>query len=227
MMKPMDFTDQIKRVDELGQKLLNCNLECSGINKDQDNGIVPRGLFLDYSETDCKIGCIVVGINPGTSEQKERNTYKDKKNQPIKYATIKEYYKYKIKEDTRYFKNAKTFVERAGFKGAILWTDLCKCENMSKKDKPSPQTFRVCIKRFLNEELKLAPEAPIVALGKKVFNFMALSYPDRFVVGIPHTSWPKIRTLYEKNGKLKNKYLERLSQQKDKDGNINCVRFPK
>lgn len=227
-VNPVDL-DLVKEVEEMGEEIVSCDLKCNKILNCPKEGIVPRGLVLQPSDTDNKIGCIVVGINPGESSPIERDHYK--KNQPIKYKIVKDYYLEKINRQEKrhpYFENTELFVKEAGFQGAILWTDLCKCESKSKKDKPALQTFRVCINRFMNKELKLAPEAPIVALGNQVVNFLALSCPDRFIVGIPHPTggYSKFWSLFEQR-KLKREYLDMILDQKDENGNKKCVRlFP-
>jgi len=176
----------INDINQLGQQVVNCAKGCDGINKiDKKKGIIPRCLYLDDEGRTGKQGCVIVGINPGISKSKERNHYR--KN-GAEYQTVKAFWK-KHGYNFAYYKYLRDFADRAGYTGPILWTELVKCENLSGKKLPPMQTFRRCTFEFLSKELAAVPdEWMIIAVGKEVHKALCYRYPDKAILGIPHTN---------------------------------------
>jgi hypothetical protein len=221
----MELNATRKKVRRIGKKLINCPLKCEGVVNEPKKGIVPRGLMLD-NPRDTRIGCIVVGINQGYSSSEEMRFYSDKcsNKSNMTYELLEEGFK-KFVRNKPYFKKTRNFIKEVGFEGNILWTDLCKCEN-EKKGKPPPNhTFGVCIKKFLKRELEISPDAPIVAVGNRVFEFIALSYPERFVVGIPHptASYGHFKRLCE--GNALEQYRRKIAETRDNNRNGTSVKI--
>ncbi|MDD5689922.1 MAG: hypothetical protein PHQ76_06605, partial [Caldisericia bacterium] len=78
------------------------------------------------------------------------------------------------------------FLEAIDLNGPILWTELVKCENKDKR-LPPIQTFRVCTKKYLTEEIKhIQINWPLIAVGKIAYNALSFLYAKKAVIGIPH-----------------------------------------
>lgn len=217
-------------INEIGQSLVECRLNCDGIENNPKERILPRCLILEDPKGLGTPQCIIVGINPGHSRKRERKYYKENE---LSYNTTKEYFERKISK-LKYFKILRNFAKEIGLGESILWTDLCKCENKIKESLPPLQTFRTCIKKFLKKELEVFPNIPIIAVGNQSFNALCYMYPDRFIIGIPHPTGTKntlFNQLFENNdiyGELKKEYKKRLKNRKDRNGNPKCIRlFPK
>ncbi|RLI85373.1 MAG: hypothetical protein DRO98_07075, partial [Archaeoglobales archaeon] len=50
------MSDLFEKVIHLGSEILNCKENCKGVSKNVKEGIIPRGLFLEYFmiEPNCK-----------------------------------------------------------------------------------------------------------------------------------------------------------------------------
>jgi len=225
-----NMTDLSKFVDKLGEDLVNCKLNCEGIDK----RVPPRCFFLENRNHKNRLDCIIVGQNPGLASEREKEEYRKHKT----YTTIKNYaIEYFIGERPQpYYKRARRFAKELGWGESILWTELCKCQsgletiNGKKKKKQVPlQTFRNCIKNFLEKELKNFPGTPIIALGHEAFVAVSYRFPNRFVIGIPHprgARGKKFLSLFKNDKlqrKLKDKYKKRIVEAKRDE----CIRiFP-
>jgi hypothetical protein len=227
----MGMTDLSEFVDKLGEKLVDCKPRCAGIDKN----VPPRGLYPENPEHRNKFDCIIVGQNPGSANRKEKEEYKKHKT----YSATKICAQNSIEQPNpiRYYKWAKKFAEQLGWGESILWTEICKCQSIiettkgKKRKKQIPlQTFRTCIKKFLEKELAKFPDTPIIALGQEAFVAVSYRFPDRFVVGVPHPKGArgkKFLSLFENDRleNLKDNYKKEILQAK----RINaCIRvFPK
>jgi len=212
-------------INQIGQCLVSCALNCDGIRNEPKNGIIPRCLYFENPKDLKEPDCIIVGINPGISKKREREYYK--KN-GASYEVMKRYFEEKILK-VRYFKKLRDFAKGIGLGKAILWTELCKCENKIKGKPPPLQTFRTCVKNFLQEELRLFPKTPLIAVGNQVFQALSYMFPDRFIIGVPHPtgSYGNFARLFDEKGKLREKYKKMAKMTKDKHGNANSVKiFP-
>jgi len=215
-------------VDELGDVLVKCELNCKGI----DRSVPPRCFFLENPKEKDKLDCIIIGQNPGLASDKEKEEYGKCRT----YSAIK---KYAIEQFVGghphpYYKRAGRFAQELSWGESILWTELCKCQSSLDrkrgKKKPVPlQTFRTCIKNFLEKELENFPNTPIITLGDEAFVAVSYRFPHRFVIGIPHPTGArgtKFLNLFENgniDGKLKNKYRKKIAEAKRDE----CVRvFP-
>jgi len=171
-----------KFINELGENLLKCNEICEGISNNKKRGIIPRCLYLE-NRGEYEKGCVVVGINPGISTKKERADYL--KIADLNYEDVKSISK-SIIDSHKYYNQTRKFLEAIDLKGPILWTELVKCENKDKR-LPPIQTFRVCTKNYLTEEIKHIPiNWPLIAVGKIAYNALSFLYPKKAVIGIPH-----------------------------------------
>lgn len=216
-----------EQIDKLGEKLAHCEKKCLGIKNDPLKGILPRCLMLEITKRDESITSIIVGINPGQSKQREREYFI---REGANYSTWKKYWETKIKK-LSYYEKLRKFITQLGYKEGILWTELVKCQNEEKCKEPPLQTFRVCIKNYLERELESVPnEIPIIAVGNKVFEALSYRFPNRLIIGVPHPtgSYGNFRKLFEKNGKIKKQFLKLAREINDKEGNWNSIKlFPK
>jgi len=129
----------------------------------------------------------------------------------------------------RYFSKLRGFAREIGLGNVILWTDLCKCENETKRKMPHTQTFRTCARNFLEEEVNLFPETPIIGVGDKSYHAFCYMFPQRFIMGVPHPtgSYGNFSRLFDDRGKLKKQYKRKAEITKDKQGYPNSIRiFP-
>jgi uracil-DNA glycosylase len=203
-------------IDLLGKKLALCNENCDGICNDRKKGILPRCLFLEKRDGDN--GAIIVGLNPGSADEKEKKFYMEYDGNNL-YDAVKKYSLEAIK-DHLYYRKIRKVLDALGFKGDIIWTELVKCQslvNKSKKKVEIPvQTFRVCINKYLKQEIKEFPKYAIFAIGNKAFEYCSLSFPDHFIVGIPHPAahGDLIGKLANNIEAGRNKYIKLLKKRK-------------
>lgn len=212
------------KINELGKKLVRCNFNCDGINNNPNKGIIPRCLILE--KRNGKNNCIVVGLNPGKCNEKERQYYI--KNS-IKYSSILRYFLESNLHNAPYFKRTRDLISGLNFNGDILWTDLAKCECLGQNGSIPIQTLRVCINRFLRKEIEIFKCSTIFALGNDAYRFCALSFPNHFIVGIPHPSgsygnFAKIKKQVMSN---KKHFIQNMSLLKDSNNNFKAIHLAK
>ena len=219
MRNKVKSNKSIQALNDLGEILVKCNLRCEGINNKPKSGIIPRGLILEPREG--TKSCVIVGLNPFEGKKDERNYYLEK---GITYASIRGYFHDSNLKNKSYYKKTREMISLLGFDGDILWTDLVKCELVSKKGKLPVSTFRVCINRFLRKEIELFKNSTIIALGNDSFKFCALSFPNHFIIGLPH---PNARgdfyDLKRKIDKNNRHFTHEISDIKDNNGNYKAI----
>lgn len=211
-------------INELGKKLVSCKLSCEGILNDSAKGIIPR--CLNFEERGSGKGAIVVGLNPGKGKlnDKERAFYINHNNS---YTATREYWA-KALYDHPYHKRTRKILSEFEYNGDILWTELVKCECSGENGILPISTMRICINRFLKKEIEeIFPNYTIFALGNKAFDFCALSFPNHFVVGLPHPTgsygmFPKLCNRVIEN---KQKYIDILSNTIDNNGNYRAIKL--
>jgi hypothetical protein len=171
-------------LDQLGDELVNCGDGCAGIWQDRKIGVLPRCLILERPNSEGR-GCLVAGLNPGTSSPGERNFYIQ---HDVSYDTLKHYWQSSVAQ-IPYYSKLRRLIGSIGLTGPIVWSDLAKCENPLgvKNQLPPLQTLRHCTQRFLFRELELIPlEWPVLGIGWEAYRALAYRVPRRAVVGIPH-----------------------------------------
>jgi hypothetical protein len=184
-----DETRLRKAITEIGEELVKCEERCAGVANDVRAGILPRCLILDRSEESGR-GCIVVGINPGRSEQPgqsksdERAFYREN---GASYESVVAFWSKNVGR-IQYYVKLRQFVDAVGLSGPIVWSDLAKCENAPGHKGLIPmQTLRTCVGRYLKRELlAIPPDWPAIGVGKEAYKALAYLEPDRTVIGIPH-----------------------------------------
>lgn len=151
---------------------------------DKFAGIVPRCLIFEEKGRDPSArGSVVVGINPGFSDEPERAYYVRR---GCTYEATIDYWHAKVR-NVRYYTSLATFLNAAGLKGPVLWTELVHCELRDKKTRLTIQTIRDSINRYLFRQLEVIPKSwPLIAVGKDVFPILAYRFPDRQIIGVPH-----------------------------------------
>jgi len=81
-----------------------------------------------------------------------------------------------------------------------------------------------CINRFLKKEIELLNNPTIITLGKDSFKYCALSFPDHFIIGIPHPNARGDFTNLEKRiEKNKGRFLSQIADAKDNNGNYKAL----
>lgn len=210
-------------INKLGKKLVKCDLNCEGINNNPKLGIIPRCLIQEPRPG--KNSCIVVGLNPGKCKDEEKKHYV--KN-GIKYASVLGYFFKEGLKDVHYYKETRKLITMLGFDGDILWTELIKCECSDKNIDIPIQTFKICINKFLLEEIKLFKCSTIFALGNVAFNYCALIFQNHFIVGLPHPkSYGYFNELKKKVKSNKNRFTNIFKKSKDDDGKYITIHLSK
>jgi len=216
-----------ERIARIGKELVCCKKRCRGIKNRPREGILPRCLILETTKQEEPITSIIVGINPGQSKQKEREWFV---REGANYDAEIEYWNAKARK-LSYHRRLRDLTKQLGYKRGILWTELVKCESEEKGREPPLQTFRVCIKNYLERELKLVSnKVPIIAVGNKAFEALSYRFPDRLIIGVPHPTGSRgnFRKLFGKKLKIKMRFLKLAKETKDKEGNWNSIKlFPR
>ncbi len=167
-------------IKKIGNDLVNCDKDCQGICINIEKGVLPRYLIFEKERIGSK-GCVIIGINPGGSSEKEEIFFKNK----LSYDATVKYWNDSVGK-TPYYCRLRELVYKTDFTGPILWTELVKCENA--KDSIIPlQTFRTCTNKYLCKEIELIPKDwTLVAVGREAHKALSYLFPDRSVLGIPH-----------------------------------------
>lgn len=171
-------------IDEIGRGLVGCDIHCRGIALNHSEGILPRCLILETEGRAEGKGSVIVGINPGRSKAHEREFYS--LNGQTYEQEIRYWQKYIAQHP--YYRRLRNFADELGFNGAILWTELVKCENVSAESGLPPlQTFRTCTERYLQKELLAVPnDWALIAVGTESYKALAYMFASRVVIGVPH-----------------------------------------
>lgn len=210
------------KIKNICNKVIKCNLQCEGIVNNKKKGISSRGVYLEKRKGKNK--CIILGLNPGDIGEKQREYYLKHK---LSYKSQQRYFEKILKHKRMYFGRARDFVTMLGFRGDILWTNLAKCQSQKGVKQVPMQTLRICIKRFLQKEIKTFKCDTIFAVGNNSYDFCALSFPNHFVIGIPHVSGSHGDFDYL-NKKVKanpSKFIKQLKPRKDKNGNYRAIKL--
>lgn len=207
-------------IDTIGKRLVKCKYQCDGISNEPEKGILPRCLI--YEERPGKNGSIVVGLNPGKAKEREIEYYLKNHNT---YNAIKVYWNSKVRH-LKYYAKLRYLVSSIGFDGPILWTELAKCQCNENGVLPI-QTMRICIDKYLRNEIELFPKYTIFGVGNTAFNFCALSFPKHFVIGIPHPtgSYGNFSKLLKNINNNKQKYIDKITDRKDNNRWFKAVKI--
>ncbi len=205
-------------INKQGGNLVRCGLNCEGITRDPNKGILPRCLYYESSKHPKSLGVVIVGINPGRAKKQEMDFYLSKR---LSYDWEVQYWKENL-QNHKYYKSLRHFVKQLNIKGDIIWTELVKCQS-SKQNLPFnlrnfSETFRTCTHKYLKEELKLIQtDWPIIAVGGETYTALAFLFTDRQVIGLPHPtgSYGHFDRLFVGNN-LKSKYKLSLKSNKRK-----------
>jgi hypothetical protein len=171
-------------IEGIGRDMVRCNIHCRGIALNHPEGILPRCLILETEGRAEGRGSVIVGINPGRSKPSEREFYRSN-GQTYEQELI--YWRNHI-YNHRYYRRLRHFANELGFHGAILWTELVKCENESATSgQPPLQTFRTCTETYLKKELQAVPDDwPLIGVGTESYKALAYIFASRIVIGVPH-----------------------------------------
>ena len=165
------------KIQNIGRDVTNRPRRCKGIVNESERGIIPRGLILE-EDGSRRLGCVIVGINPGNASEKERNHYIKHIKEARLYESLYECYCHFWEEklkNARYYSNLRDLARRLGFKGAILWTEVCKCERDRRRYRVVPiQTLVTCMESFLKRLLRYIDKAK-----KRIEK--AKNHPKKFV----------------------------------------------
>ncbi len=186
-----------RRIHGIGRSLVRCTNSCVGITNDRLSGILPRCLYFERDGRSESDGCVMVGLNPGGSDEKEQEYFK---RYGTTYSAWLEFWN-KNNHRFPYHTKLRKMADQLELYGPILWTELAKCES-SDNCLPPLQTFRVCAGLYLRKELEVIPEEwPIFAVGKETYKALLYLFPTRAVIGVPHPtgSWGNFQRLFEKN----------------------------
>ncbi|MDH7516919.1 MAG: hypothetical protein QHH19_01015 [Candidatus Thermoplasmatota archaeon] len=215
------MTASALEIDDIGKRLVGCKYHCEGVTNKPREGILPRCLIFEHRKG--KNGSVVVGLNPGKAKKREQEFYLDHNNT---YESVKKYWDDKVK-NLKYYSNLRELISMLGFDGPIVWTDLAKCQSSHKNGVVPIQTMRTCIDTYLRREIELFPSYTIFGVGNIAFEFCALSFPEHFVVGIPHPtgSYGNFSRLIKNINRNKKEYLKKISDKKDKNKRYKALKI--
>src|SRR5260221_713874 len=136
------MTDLPRVIRVLGEELMACPAECTKEGNLSSSGSPPRGLILEVEGRETsRRGAVVVGINPGRSNSKDRKCFQQFGST---FDSWEAYWKSDLKEH-RFFKLLRLYVDSVGLSGPILWTNLAGCETpLAAGRTPQIQTLRLC-----------------------------------------------------------------------------------
>ncbi len=190
-------------IAQIGERIANCHHVCSGMARDQANGLPPRGLYLEKGPGPS--GVIVCGMNPGNAPANEIEFYQSK---GISYSSLYECWRSKF-ANILYFSRMRKLVKVLGYSGSILWTNIAKCERSNDSERMSfdlyPHTFRFCASIYMAEEIRSVPDSwLLIANGKDAFVALSYLFPTRKLIGFPHSTgaYPQFLKLW-RNGELR------------------------
>lgn len=172
---------------QIGTDMVGCTRGCAGIACNQPIGILPRCLVLETEGRSGGHGTVIIGMNPGRSAENEQKFYRD---HGQTYQQTVAYWEGNNNDGVGYshpyYKRLRGYMDELGFNGAILWTELVKCEN-SPNEAPAMQTFRTCTRLYLQRELEAVPgDWPLIAVSGETYKATAYIFAERTVIGVPH-----------------------------------------
>ena len=174
-----------ERIDRIGAELVHDTFSHSDIVCKPEEGIIPRCLILEEKDRDQNTrGAIVVGINPGRASEKECRHYRE---HGCTYDAVRDYWWNVRGYDHPYYKQLRQFLDEAGLRGPILWTELVHCESAAHVKELSVQTIRASIDRYLVREIASVPDQwPLIGVSAEAYKILAYRFPRRLVIGVPH-----------------------------------------
>ncbi|GAB1343188.1 uracil-DNA glycosylase family protein [Gemmatimonas sp.] len=180
-------------------EVFRCTRRCDGVACEPERGLRPRGPLIEQRDP-ASIGALVVGLNPGGSDELEREVLR----RPT-HATEWESWVHGRTERSVYLERLRRFVDAVGVRGSIIWSNVAKCECTPGRRGLPLLTQRDCAHRFLVRELTAVPKEWIaVAAGLDAYKALAFLSLNRVVLGIPHPTganpafsrlWSKDKTL--------------------------------
>ncbi len=179
-------------IDKIGEDLVKCNNNCEGVcggnEEDKKKGIMPRCLY--FEERHGEGGIIVVGMNPGVADEKyEKNEFLDKEKR--NYPCYKSFFEKKMLrvDGKNYYNPVRKVVDKLGFNGSILWTEIVKCQCAEKKKNLTKETKIICANNFLKKEVKTTPsDWQIITIGNPAYDLCSKLFSKRKIIGIYHNS---------------------------------------
>jgi hypothetical protein len=177
-----------KLLNSIGNEITTCNIKCEGVENKPKKGIYPRCFYPERKNKKLRyFDYIVIGINPGTASDLERDFVKyikSKKKSNFGFEDIRTVMK-PIVEGHPYYKRVREFLklypnDRKKEKLNILWTELVKCQNQLDEDRKKislkQTTENRCFEKFLRKEIGIFASFKrrpvLVLLGNKVSNFI-------------------------------------------------------
>jgi len=191
--------DKLKgKILKLGTKLLRLGAQSFEANYSEllktnfTKGDIPRCLYYEAGEKSHRKGCVIVGLNPGKVGADEKEYYRKQGGALAKgeYAPVLNWWETGEKKkgkNHKYYTRVRNFLKKKlGCKGSIVWTELVKWE-LAEKGKFKTRTIREHIAAFLRDEINDNwPDWPLIGLGKKAFEALSYSFPERIIIGVPH-----------------------------------------
>jgi len=213
--------EQRQKVKFIGNELVNCQNHCNGVQNNPEEGILPRCLI--FEERVGTNGAIVIGLNPGKAKKSEHAFLLEHNNT---YEAVETYWTRKIK-NFQYYKKIRELLDKLGFNGSILWTELVKCQCSEENGIIPIQTMRTCINTYLKREIEVFPNYAIFGIGNQAFDFCSLSFPNHFIIGIPHPtgSYGTFSRLNQNIDRNKQSYIKKISKRKDNDGRYKAIKM--
>jgi uracil-DNA glycosylase len=167
-----------EKVEEIGNSIIQCPMECPGMRNIPSENYYPRGFFLESNNS--KADVVVVGLNPGKAGSLTREFYKfaaekNLERKGVKKATYDDSVRISraISEDHKYYERPRSLLKKLGMSPTnILWAEIAFCE---KDDCCTGRQFKnaldTCSKQYLVSILRLLGEGVhVVCLGRRAYD---------------------------------------------------------
>lgn len=177
----------IRYINDIGEQMVRCEMNCTGVKISRDDGYVPRCLIPEINPY-LDIGYILIGENPGNTKPGEALLFKNIFSQKgiIAYEDIKDIWNNRYFNRSYYAQPRQLLYQVHNHPCSIIWTDIVKCEKHDGVKNLNKDVISRCYALYLNKELENAPSNwPIVTLGKLAYkSLLSMSnnkYIDRIV----------------------------------------------
>jgi hypothetical protein len=189
-----------EEIANIGKEMVFCNSEACKNQKDvkpvsPEKGVMPRCLYLQERNGNGK-NAIVIGINPGLANPVELEEYssyyltnKGKENcAELVYKSMCEYFEKTYIPDVKhpYYVKLINILDKLGYTGNILWTEMYNCEHDNGKQGVHAATRKACFDKHLSKQIAIAKDYEIFAVSVKAYGFLSKMYPDNVIIGFPH-----------------------------------------
>jgi len=175
---------KVQQLNELYSQCVNCQatvMECPGIWKEHNRGVIPRGFYFETSP----VKILAVGKNPGHPDDIEVNTYPGLHGSNLYQVFLDNSARFHSDLEKsldhrgdRFQKNLHRYlsdfldVETNKIYQHAAFTNLVKCSTPKEQVVLESKTMEECYRRYLSKEIDLLRPRVLLALGNEVEYFL-------------------------------------------------------